>query len=542
MYPGGQSAWEVLPEVDNEGALHDNEGALHAEDVLSVILQQSIASKLVYGKGGPHPAPDLYPRAEPISPQHSQQGAISLWGRQIRGVVPYRTRVAAGKWRAAGARASIVRRYSDVSGRGKSAGLVKGGLEILQFLNIDDCKTSPGALGASQTQAGRSVRVKAGSWFTRQSGGLGLSPSQQMQTIQFLPPSIMAERESECTVCMEKFGTRESLLEHTWAFQTEIATLLARLQTVVVHNPEHKCVKTPVDVKESQVECTVCWARFVTHEKAREHTWAFQTKITTLLARLQSLLVHRWPEREHNESQDLTNGTDDEHDNSEEGESSSMIQKRCPDKDCTKSTTIFGRQQEFTRHYGTHFECIETCRYCLVTFTRPSKFWGHIPCAQGSPRQKQYVKMRGDALRKLTRKALNAAMRRKKRASDVLKVAASSEPAGGIVAAPAAIYPSPANGLAGQTEAFPGRTLVQSTSGTPLRGPGSGRTIASLGIDIAPLAYQQHQQAPVWQSESCNSNQLDGGIATSTPLWPVQANSAGDPTVFCGQYLNFGTH
>merc|ERR1712000_230298 len=159
-------------------------------------------------------------------------------------------------------------------------------------------------------------------------------------------------------------------------------------------------------------ECAVCLTRFGTHDKLREHTWTFQTEITTLLARLQALLVHQWPEHKHKKSLVLDQDVEDEFDESDERQAVSLDTPiSCPHEDCAQSEATFQRPQDMTRHYGTHCTCSEFCRLCHKTFEKPSTFCAHkCVTSAKTAADKKYLKMRATALRKKAIKHLDMAM------------------------------------------------------------------------------------------------------------------------------------
>ncbi|KAK2022055.1 hypothetical protein LX32DRAFT_214348 [Colletotrichum zoysiae] len=352
----------------------------------------------------------------------------------------------------------------------------------------------------------------------------------------------MAESHHECTVCLANFETRELLCEHAWAFQSDIATSMTRLQALLAH----QCLgdtPTPDSLNKGDFECTVCWKTFVTREEVRGHVWLFQTQFTALFAELQVLMVHQRLGDKKSATQDIANDSEDD-DESDMGQHLSIkMPSTCPHEDCAQSNTAFKRMQELIRHFGTlDYICNEFCRFCSCTYTRASKFWTHKCATSGPPRQRQHVKNRNMELRRMTRKELTVTAKRKRQASPIpqpdfdgikkIKVAMA-------VGVPAVDLPqiqsTPVCNPTDQPTAFPNSAFMQSTSTASLPGPtGFDQTIASLYFDVAPQAYQQLNDAPIWFDSMSTPSQPPQGVAMSTPLWPMNSVSSKDQaTLLC---------
>ncbi|KGQ07753.1 hypothetical protein BBAD15_g6914 [Beauveria bassiana D1-5] len=164
---------------------------------------------------------------------------------------------------------------------------------------------------------------------------------------------------------------------------------------------------------ETMTECAVCMMHFESHDELRKHSFLFQSEIAILLSKLQSLIAHQWPAQ--NRNQEIYQTGDSDH--REETPGSSDVTNRCPHDDCANKTATFDREQELIRHYGIHYICNEYCLSCGIVYTRANKFWQH-KCATKNPTD--HVKRRKRALRDMVKEQLEEQLartsQRKKRA------------------------------------------------------------------------------------------------------------------------------
>ncbi|OHE90314.1 hypothetical protein CORC01_14387 [Colletotrichum orchidophilum] len=170
-------------------------------------------------------------------------------------------------------------------------------------------------------------------------------------------------------------------------------------------------------------QCHVCSRPFPTQQRLQQHIWHYQTEIATLLAKLHELFAHQSPELKTTESPDdrasllpIVNAVatiESEIDTlppaqTEDEEKSQSRFRRATNKSnpsdqqrefaCPECPAGFARKQDLERHYTTHYQCKEFCQFCSNTFTTGRKYVTH-KCAKAGPlTQRTYVKRRCTAL------------------------------------------------------------------------------------------------------------------------------------------------
>ncbi|KAK1658518.1 hypothetical protein BDP55DRAFT_393926 [Colletotrichum godetiae] len=338
------------------------------------------------------------------------------------------------------------------------------------------------------------------------------------------------------------------MAESIFGCTTEIATSIARLQAVSAHQqpePVHTSGETPNQISEGIIECTVCWETFTTQEEVREHIWTFQTRFTALFSRLHALVVHQQLEYKNSEPQDSSNDLEDISDESDGGQHPSIeMPSGCPHDNCASSRTVFKRRQELTRHFGRHYVCNEFCPFCSTTFTQASRFWTHKCGKTGSTSQKKFVKKRGMELRRMARKELFAAKRKRQAlpatgprlyAPQNTESAIAQTPVREVHGDLARVQPAPVNEPMHQATAFRDSVSVQSSSASPLTimiGP--DQNIVSLGVVNLPPPHSQHHQTPIWFDGRCSSDRPGQQHVISTPLWPMSDMTTSNRTSLFG--------
>ncbi|KAK1480422.1 hypothetical protein CCUS01_16245 [Colletotrichum cuscutae] len=285
----------------------------------------------------------------------------------------------------------------------------------------------------------------------------------------------MSEPISRCTVCLATFDSRQELREHAWAFQAEIAALIARLQAISAHQrPESVRTSGETSSRSSSsiIECTVCWETFTTHEEVREHIWAFQTRFATLFSQIHVLLVHQQLEYKNTEPQDSGNDFEEFSDDSDRGFSKEGRNSRGtlegvlpPD---ILSRSITNESQIMSVGNSVHF-------------ARPLLL--------------------------------------KRNAKPAIAQTAREEFHGDL----AQVQPVPANDPVHQATAFRDRLSVQPNSAsqiTDMIDPDP----TCLSFDVvtqSPPPHSQHHQTPIWFDGRHSSDRSGQLHIMSTPLWPM---------------------
>ncbi|WQF76296.1 Putative Zinc finger C2H2-type [Colletotrichum destructivum] len=150
------------------------------------------------------------------------------------------------------------------------------------------------------------------------------------------------------------------------------------------------------------IQCHVCSLPFPTQQQLQQHIWHYQTEIATLLAKLHELFAHQSTELDTIKSSDTrapllpivnTNNlesdidtlpplpmtqTADEAESPQHRGATDESNPSDPQKAfaCPECEATVARKQDLERHYTIHYRCKEFCQFCSNTFTSARKSSG----------------------------------------------------------------------------------------------------------------------------------------------------------------------